>query len=93
MIKIYIIFFLDKFRSEVARVKKAGGTFHTNKKLVHPVWNPDIINLGVTRSIGDMYFKKSQYTEGKSTGLIATPFIKETILGSNDEFLILASDG
>lgn len=77
----------------MARVKKAGGSIHTNKKLCHPIWNPEIINIGVTRAIGAVYFKNPKFTEGKSTGLIATPFIKEYIIGKQDEFIILATDG
>jgi len=63
------------------------------EKLCHPLWNPSVINLGVTRAIGDLYFKLGKYTDGKPTGLIATPSIKETIVSKGDEFLLLATDG
>ena len=79
--------------SEVTRVKKAGGNIHTNAKLSHPVWNPNIISLGVTRAIGDLYFKKGKYTENKSTGLSASPAITQTTISNGDDFLVLASDG
>eukprot|EP01116_Phalansterium_solitarium_P000287 TRINITY_DN10188_c0_g1_i1.p1 TRINITY_DN10188_c0_g1~~TRINITY_DN10188_c0_g1_i1.p1 ORF type:complete len:598 (-),score=153.41 TRINITY_DN10188_c0_g1_i1:377-2170(-) len=78
---------------EVKRVTKAGGTFHGNRKLCHPVWNPSMINLGVTRAIGDLFFKKPEYTEQKATGLTATPWLQEALLRDIDDFIVVATDG
>jgi hypothetical protein len=40
-----------------------------------------------------MHFKLAKYTEGKKTGLIATPDISVFELNFEDDFLIMASDG
>lgn len=56
-------------KAEAERVKREGGTIHTNGKLCHPLWNPFVIGLGVTRAIGDVYFKLPKFTDGKKTGM------------------------
>jgi len=78
---------------EVKRVKQAGGSIYGGTRLCHSVWNPSVINLGVTRAIGDVYFKLDKYTEGKATGLICSPTIRETIISSCDDILLMGSDG
>lgn len=40
-----------------------------------------------------MYFKQVEYTEGKPSGLIAEPEITKIVLTTEDEFVLLASDG
>jgi protein phosphatase 1L len=83
--------------SENSRVISAGGIIVSDKKgtkrLAHPTWNPNFVNLGVTRAIGDIYFKHSDYIGDKTSGLIAVPSVKKWNLTNDDEFMVLASDG
>lgn len=81
---------------EQQRVLAVGGVLVTSNKrlrLGHPVWNPKLINIGVTRAIGDLYFKLSAYVKDKQSGLSAEPFVLKRHLTRTDEFLILATDG
>jgi len=77
------------------RVEKEGGRILVSSKLrlAHPVWNPKVINLGVTRAMGDFYFKDQEWVGQKNSGLIAEPRIVKWNLTIEDEFLIIASDG
>jgi len=83
--------------NEIKRVEEEGGTIISDrrgtKRLAHPVWNPRLVNIGVTRAIGDFFFKGEEYIGSKKSGLIATPSIVEWELTSDDTFLLLASDG
>lgn len=83
---------LSPFSKEHLRVENEGGVV-AKQRLFHPLWNGDMVNLGITRSIGDAYFKLGKYTDGKPSGLTAEPDIAEVSLKQGDEFLILASDG
>lgn len=80
---------------EKGRVEKLGGRIigKSEFRLGHPLWNPSYVNIGVTRSFGDFYFKEEQWTEKRNSGLIAEPKIIEWNLTLDDEFLIIASDG
>eukprot|EP01119_Soliformovum_irregulare_P016426 TRINITY_DN4743_c0_g1_i1.p1 TRINITY_DN4743_c0_g1~~TRINITY_DN4743_c0_g1_i1.p1 ORF type:complete len:398 (+),score=79.71 TRINITY_DN4743_c0_g1_i1:90-1283(+) len=78
--------------SECNRITSIGGKIH-NGRLSHPSWNPNLIHIGVTRSIGDIYFKNPNFTSGKESGLISTPEITQVTLTSEDSFIFLASDG
>jgi len=77
---------------ERKRVEACGGVL-THNRLGHPVWNPRIMNIAVTRAFGDAYFKLEEYTGGKSSGLIAEPSIHSFDLTPDIEFLLIASDG
>jgi serine/threonine protein phosphatase PrpC len=79
---------------EKERIEKIGGRIVScGTRLGHPIWNPQLINIGVTRAIGDIYFKHNTYTEGKLSGLIAEPEINKITLTKNDLFFLIASDG
>eukprot|EP01117_Protostelium_nocturnum_P004776 TRINITY_DN1732_c0_g1_i1.p1 TRINITY_DN1732_c0_g1~~TRINITY_DN1732_c0_g1_i1.p1 ORF type:complete len:544 (+),score=152.38 TRINITY_DN1732_c0_g1_i1:293-1924(+) len=79
--------------SERQRVEKAGGVVYKDSRLGHPHLNSSLLNLGVTRAIGDFYFKQEEYCQGKPSGLIAVPEIRKIPLTTDDSFLLLASDG
>jgi len=81
-----------KSENERRRIEEAGGVV-MDDRLAHPIWNPKLINIGVTRALGDLYFKDEQYTLGKTSGLIATPEIRRFPLTNDDRFIILATDG
>eukprot|EP01114_Cavostelium_apophysatum_P022650 TRINITY_DN8262_c0_g1_i1.p1 TRINITY_DN8262_c0_g1~~TRINITY_DN8262_c0_g1_i1.p1 ORF type:complete len:539 (-),score=105.73 TRINITY_DN8262_c0_g1_i1:945-2561(-) len=78
--------------AEKARVEQVGGQI-CGDRLAHPVWNPAFISIAVTRAFGDLYFKLDEYTNGNRSGLIAEPEITKIQLTTDDDFLILASDG
>src|SRR4051812_26913640 len=57
-----------KNKSECKRVLELGGKikvcnstllahYFQHDRLCHPKWNPSFVNIGVTRAIGDVYFK------------------------------------
>jgi serine/threonine protein phosphatase PrpC len=77
---------------EKQRVEGVGGVV-TRDRLGHPAWNPNIINVGVTRAFGDVYFKHPQWTNNRESGLMAEPEITKTVLTVQDRFLLLATDG
>jgi len=77
---------------ERQRVQSCNGKI-SDDRLAHPIWNPKLISLAVTRAIGDLYFKHKDYTEGKESGLIAEPEITKVMLTTDDDFILLASDG
>jgi serine/threonine protein phosphatase PrpC len=78
--------------TERTRVEHAGGVI-VNNRLGHPAWNASLINIAVTRAIGDVYFKHERFVDGKHSGLIAEPEITQVLLTTDYCFLLLASDG
>jgi len=82
---------------ERKRVEEVGGVIVRDRigncRLGHPLWNPNFINIGVTRAIGDFYFKDEKYLNSKVSGMTAIPSICSWTLTMEDEFLIVASDG
>eukprot|EP01118_Nematostelium_gracile_P006405 TRINITY_DN2061_c0_g1_i1.p1 TRINITY_DN2061_c0_g1~~TRINITY_DN2061_c0_g1_i1.p1 ORF type:complete len:353 (+),score=80.15 TRINITY_DN2061_c0_g1_i1:75-1133(+) len=82
---------------EKDRIERLGGSIIADKKgmtrLAHPVWNGGLVNIGVTRAIGDLYFKHSEFVGEKKSGLIATPSLRSWDLTVDDQFVIIASDG
>ena len=78
--------------SEVQRVKAVGGRIHHNR-VGHPRFNPQLVSLAVSRAVGDAGFKLDEYTEGKPSGVIATPDVKRFQLTPADAFLIIGCDG
>lgn len=81
-----------KNTKERERVEQAGGVIYKDR-LGHPIWNPNVMSIAVTRAFGDLYFKLPEYTEGKQSGLIAEPEILKIPITTDDDFLLLASDG
>jgi len=83
--------------SEERRIELEGGSIVSDKKgtkrLAHPAWNPNFVNIGVTRAIGDFYFKSCEFVGEKKSGLIAVPSLAKWHLTVDDEFIIIASDG
>jgi serine/threonine protein phosphatase PrpC len=90
-------------QSERSRVLQVGGKIKVNildilligkdNRLCHPVWNPSMVNIAVTRALGDVYFKDKQYLGETVSGLISEPEITKVVLTTEDSFLFLASDG
>jgi len=81
---------------ELKRVEELGGVIvgpTHNKRLGHPVLNSSIINIGVTRAIGDPTFKTEEWVKEKKSGLIAEPDVSVRKLTSEDQFMLIASDG
>jgi len=78
--------------AERERIQRLGGVIQ-NGRLGHPLWNPCVVHIGVTRAIGDFYFKSHEWTQGKLSGLIAEPEIVKVPLTTDDTFLLIASDG
>jgi len=78
--------------AEKERIEKLGGKIH-GERLGHPVWNPDLISIAVTRAIGDTYFKDRTWVDDKSSGLIAVPEVVRVELSPRDQFVVIASDG
>lgn len=82
----------SKNPSEITRVQEAGGRLYYNR-VGHPVINPVLFNIAVSRAIGDIMYKHEEWTSGKKSGLIAEPDIKLYQITPEDSFLILACDG
>lgn len=102
-----------KDKGERERVEKVGGRILEERfvflvkwlisRLAHPVWNPRLINIGVSRALGDLYFKSDKFTglingktdsvEGKPSGLISVPEVRKFYLTDADKFVLLATDG
>jgi len=82
---------------EKERIEKDGGIIICDRggncRLGHPVWNSKFINIGVTRAVGDLYFKSAEYVRNKKSGLIAEPSLLRWELTQDDQFMIIASDG
>ena len=83
---------MQKNTSEEVRVKGLGGVIH-NKRLGHPKINPHLMNLAVTRSIGDVLFKDEEFTGGKRSGLVAEPEVQTRAVPRGDHLLIIGCDG
>jgi len=82
----------SKNPEEVQRIAACGGRVFRGR-LGHPHLNAQYFNIAVSRSIGDSAFKLPSITNGKESGLIATPDIRTLDITPMDEFLILACDG
>eukprot|EP00300_Choanocystis_sp_HF-7_P036834 c5276_g1_i1.p1 GENE.c5276_g1_i1~~c5276_g1_i1.p1 ORF type:complete len:458 (+),score=95.97 c5276_g1_i1:33-1406(+) len=78
--------------AEGDRVVAAGGRLF-NRRVGHPQFNPAVMSIAVSRSIGDAGFKSDKYTKGKPSGLIADPYVVHVPLSEADSFLIIACDG
>lgn len=83
---------MRKNANEEERVKEIGGRVH-HKRLGHPRYNPSFFSIAVTRSIGDVFFKSSKFTEGKLSGLIAEADTQKITLTNDDRFVIVGCDG
>lgn len=79
-------------QEETDRILEAGGKIY-NRRVGHPAFNPAVMSIAVSRSIGDAGFKHERYTRGKPSGLIAIPHVESRELSEDDTFLILACDG
>jgi len=77
---------------EVKRVESEGGKLF-NDRLTHPCLSPVFFNIAVSRAIGDIFFKHTDYTKHKPSGLSAQPDIVSYQLNDQDEFAVLACDG
>jgi len=67
-------------------------------RLEHPVWNGDLVNLGLSRSFGDALFKHEKFITPEvaadgGSGIVCQPSLWGHQLTSNDDFMILACDG
>lgn len=83
---------------EKERLEKLGAEIllHRDPKKIrvgHPIWNKHLINIALTRSFGDLYFKEPQFIQDKTSGLILEPSIRDDVVTKKDDFLIIASDG
>mmetsp|Transcript_91904 Transcript_91904/g.256007 ORF Transcript_91904/g.256007 Transcript_91904/m.256007 type:complete len:351 (+) Transcript_91904:153-1205(+) len=81
--------------AEAERVTKASGTVVKNR-VAHPKFKSTVkFSLGVSRAIGNAFFKDEQYTGGKPSGVIAEPAIASVDLQPEvaGQFLIVACDG
>lgn len=86
---------LKRSESEAARISAVGGRIWRGR-LGHPKINPLVCSLSVSRSIGDVFFKDVQYTDGKQSGLTADPYITSVEVCGKDvvqQFLIVGCDG
>jgi len=81
-----------KNTAEEQRVKDAGGVVFRSR-LGHPYINPQLISIAVTRSIGDITFKDTDFTNGRPSGLIAMPDTRRVTLTTEDEFFLIGCDG
>jgi len=70
-----------------------GGKISKEDRLCHPKWNPNLVNIAVTRSLGDVYFKDQKYVQESPSGLISEPEITKIVLTKDDSFVFMASDG
>jgi len=78
---------------EVERVISVGGHIFRDR-VAHPVINPAVMSIAVSRAIGDYGFKAAEFTGNKPSGLVAEPFMKELILRPDaHQFCIIACDG
>lgn len=80
--------------AERERVVAAGGRLYQNARVAHPLYNPQVLSLGVSRAIGDSGFKLKEYTQGKPSGVVATASTFTTDFNpATDEFLLIGCDG
>lgn len=86
---------LKQNSAEAARITAVGGrVWHS--RLGHPKLNPRVCSLAVSRSIGDIFFKDTEYTEGAPSGLTADPYMNAADWGDTgrtDDILIIGCDG
>jgi hypothetical protein len=73
-------------------VTQAGGRIYHNR-VGHPKFNPQLMNIAVSRAIGDAGFKLDEFTDGKKSGLIAEAEMRTVELVADDEFLVIGCDG
>jgi len=78
---------------EGKRVEKVGGIITRSNRVGHPSLNYAYTNIAVSRAIGDITYKYSEFCNSKPSGLIPDPDIHIEQLSLNDQFLILACDG
>eukprot|EP01121_Diplochlamys_sp_Union-15-3_P009811 TRINITY_DN2692_c0_g1_i3.p1 TRINITY_DN2692_c0_g1~~TRINITY_DN2692_c0_g1_i3.p1 ORF type:complete len:501 (-),score=75.39 TRINITY_DN2692_c0_g1_i3:31-1533(-) len=71
--------------SERTRIELAGGKVSPSGRVLGL--------LGVSRSIGDIFFKDKSVNGISSNLLVAEPVIQKRILSKHDEFIVLACDG
>jgi len=86
---------LKRSEAEAARIAAIGGNIW-HGRLGHPLYNPRVFSLSVSRSIGDVFFKDPKHTNGKQSGLIADPFITSVEVCGPDvaeQFLLVGCDG
>lgn len=86
---------LKQNEAEATRITGVGGrVWHS--RLGHPKLNPRVCSLAVSRSIGDIFFKDPEYTEGALSGLTADPYMNSADWGdqeTSDDILIIGCDG
>eukprot|EP01087_Luapelamoeba_hula_P010075 TRINITY_DN2651_c0_g1_i1.p1 TRINITY_DN2651_c0_g1~~TRINITY_DN2651_c0_g1_i1.p1 ORF type:complete len:411 (+),score=83.96 TRINITY_DN2651_c0_g1_i1:81-1313(+) len=79
--------------AEGERVKAAGGNLYRDR-VAHPVLNPMVMSIAVSRAIGDYGFKAGEFTSNKPSGLVADPYLNSLTLRRNKHhFCIIACDG
>merc|ERR1712232_850978 len=83
---------IAKNSAEKERVKAAGGKIYRGR-LAHPNLNPRKLSIACARSLGDIFFKDSDFTDGSVSGLIAEPFVRRREVLQGDSFVLLACDG
>lgn len=87
---------VGRSEGEAERILAAGGRVRRGR-LGHPLINPQVLSLSVSRALGDLLFKDPKYTDGLVSGLIAEPFITEvkvrTAQGVVAQFLVIGCDG
>jgi len=86
---------LKQNEAEAKRIAAVGGrVWHS--RLGHPKLNPRVCSLAISRSIGDIFFKDPEYTEGAPSGLVAEPYMNSAEWGDQDtshDILIIGCDG
>jgi len=82
-----------KNKEEKNRIESVGGVLVDGHRLGHPVWNAQMINIAVTRALGNLYFKSPDFIESTKSGLIADPEVTKLTLTKDDSFILMASDG
>eukprot|EP00005_Dracoamoeba_jomungandri_P000480 CAMPEP_0174252490 /NCGR_PEP_ID=MMETSP0439-20130205/1938_1 /TAXON_ID=0 /ORGANISM="Stereomyxa ramosa, Strain Chinc5" /LENGTH=290 /DNA_ID=CAMNT_0015333035 /DNA_START=12 /DNA_END=881 /DNA_ORIENTATION=+ len=80
-------------KAEIERVTSAGGVIF-RERVGHPLINPAIMSIAVSRAVGDYGFKAKEFTKGKPSGLIPEPYTHSLSLQPHtDHFVIIACDG
>lgn len=77
---------------EGSRIEAAGGQLY-HGRVKHPMFSAEVISLAVSRAIGDAAFKLRRFTDGKPSGIVATPDTCRIPLQQNDEFVVIGCDG
>lgn len=73
---------------ERARIEAAGGKV----ELYGPCWRIDA-GLNLSRALGDFAYKAHPHKSPNEQMVIAVPELKETVVGKEDEFVVMGSDG